>query len=161
MLELTRTTGTGLRPGRLSSVADLGLDAIRAGQIGLVYHDDVSDFELAGLFPLQLVAGLWLHEDNDDIGDLANGDVPLAGADGLDNDGLEPKTTEQTDHEINVRHRARMTAGRGQTSHEHMIVIGPVGHADAITEQSTAGAESSADRRPAPQPTGRSSESRR
>ena len=90
-------------------------------------HDDVGDFELAGLFPLQLVAGLWLHEDDDDIGDLADGGVSLAGADGLDNDGLESEAAEQTDHEINVGRNARMTAGRGQASDEHASSSGRLG----------------------------------
>ena len=139
LLELTLTTGTGRQPGRLSSSRSCERVRVSAGQIGLVDHDNVGDFELAGLFPLQLVAGLGLYEDNDDVGDFADRRVSLSGSDGLDDDGIESEAVEQTDHEIDVGRDARLTARRGQASDEHSIVVRPVRHADAITEQSAAG----------------------
>src|SRR5262249_59990663 len=85
------------------------------------------------------VAGLWLHEDDDDIGNITDARVPLPGADGLHDDSVESVAAEQTDHEINVRRDTRTTARRGHASDEHGIVGWPVRHADAIAEQSPAG----------------------
>ena len=88
------------------------------GQIGLVDHDDVGDLELTGLFPLQVVAGLRLHEHDHDIRDVANRRVSLSGPHGLHHDRVESETAEETNHAIKVRRNARMTAGRGQAADE-------------------------------------------
>ena len=42
---------------------NLGHGIVGAGQVGLVDRHDVGDLEDAGLFPLQVVAGLGLDED--------------------------------------------------------------------------------------------------
>ena len=77
------------QPGRLNSSLTCDFHPLGAGQVGLVDHDDVGHFQQAGLFPLQFVAGLGLHQQHDDVGQLAHGRVALPGADGFQQDHVE------------------------------------------------------------------------
>jgi hypothetical protein len=43
-----------------------------------VDYDNVVDFELAGLFRLELVAGLGLDKDDDDVDDVTDGGTGIA-----------------------------------------------------------------------------------
>ena len=124
----------GPATGQIQQVANLRLDMFGAGEIGLVNDDNVGNLELTGLFPLQVVAGLWLYEHDHDLGNLANRSVPLSGPNSLHDHGVESVCAKETSHPINVRRDARMATGRGQTADEHTLVVEPARHADAIAE---------------------------
>ena len=56
LAELTRNTAISRQPGKLNSSRTCDSSRSAPGQIGLVDHDDVGDFQQAGFFPLQFVA---------------------------------------------------------------------------------------------------------
>src|SRR5262245_27557818 len=80
--------------------AELGFDAVGAGQVGLVQNDDVGDFEQPRLFPLDVVTGFGLNQENDAIDLGAYGCIPLPRADRLHENEVETKSLQELSHEI-------------------------------------------------------------
>ena len=70
---------------------NIGDRLIGTGQIGFVDDDDIGDFQDAGFFPLQFVAGLRLQHEHDDVGHPPDRRIALAGADGFNEDAVKPK----------------------------------------------------------------------
>ena len=57
--------------------------AIRASQVGLVDHQDVSDFEYAGFDRLDVVSHARCTQDNPGVSDISDLGLRLPGADGF------------------------------------------------------------------------------
>lgn len=97
----------------------------------------VGDLEYSGLFPLEVVAGLWLQEQNDRIGQVANPRIALAGPHRLKQDHLKPKGFQKGDHQVQAWCYRAAIARRGQAANEH-TVIGLRAHTKAITQERAA-----------------------
>lgn len=117
----------------------LGLDAIRAGEVGLVNNEDIGDLEQAGLLPLQFVAGFGLEEENEDIDESTDGGIALPRADGFDEDNLEAEGLDEPDEGVEMGSQGPLPSGGGETADEDAVVIGSRGHAEAIAEEGTTG----------------------
>ena len=112
---------------------------IGAGQIRFVDDDDIGDLEDTGFFPLQLVAGLRLHDEYNRVGYSPDRRIGLAGADGLNKDTVKPKGFHQVQHEFDVWRDALLAGGSGQASHENSICGVITTDSAAVAEQSAAG----------------------
>ena len=73
----------------LELLIEIGDGLVGSGQVGLINYDDGDDFRDAGFFPLELVAGLRLNDEDYGIGHAADGRVGLAGADRLYKDTVK------------------------------------------------------------------------
>ena len=88
------------RPGELGqtdAAPQLAGEAIGAGAIGLVDHEQIGDLEQPGLHRLDRVARLRRQNDEDGVGDLHHTELGLPDADGLDDDAIEADEIEQID----------------------------------------------------------------
>jgi hypothetical protein len=126
------------RPGCGKLLHDIGGGLIGPGEVGLVDYDDVGDFQDAGFFPLQFVAGLRLQHEDHDIGHPANRDVVLAGADGFDKHAIELKRLHHVEQELDVGRDALLSGGGGQTSNKDLLGVGAPNDATAVTQQGAA-----------------------
>jgi hypothetical protein len=104
-----------------------------------VHHDDVGHFQKTSLFPLQLVAAFGLNQQHQGVGEIVDGGVALAGADGLDEDHVEAERFQEARHDLQIGRDGAVAAGRGQTADEDAVVR-LTGHAAAVAEKGAAGA---------------------
>src|SRR6266851_411239 len=93
---------SGRRRGQSLCCLHLSLDALRTRQVGLVDYDHVGDFKQAGLLPLQIVARLWLQQQDKYIDEAANHGIALSGPNRFDEDHLETKRFKKADEEIKM-----------------------------------------------------------
>ena len=103
-----------------------------------MHHDRVGNFQNARFFPLQVVAGLGLQQEDHRVGDGANRGVALAGTDGFDQDTVEAEGCATRNDRVEVVGDGLAAGLGGQAADEDAGVVGAGGHAETVAEQSAA-----------------------
>ena len=107
-----------------------------AGVVGLVHHEEVGDLQDARLVHLDRVAHARHDDDRGPVDVFSDGDVVLARADGLDEQGVPSGAAHQFD---DVGKGGVVLAHDGEAAIEDVVVHRVEVDAKAITEQGAAG----------------------
>ncbi|OIQ64801.1 hypothetical protein GALL_536470 [mine drainage metagenome] len=116
----------------------VGARALRQRRVALVHHQDVGDFEDAGLDRLHLVAQAGGADDDAGVGVAADLHLRLAGADGLDDHRVETGGIEQVDDLAGAARQSAQVSARRNGADEHRVAVVVVGHAHPVAEQGAA-----------------------
>ena len=107
-----------------------------ASVIRLVHHEEIGDLQNARLVHLHGVTHTWHDDDGRSVDVLSDGDVILARADGLDQQGVPTGSTHQFD---DVWKGRVVFAHNGKAAVEHVVVHRVEVDSKAIAEQRAAG----------------------
>ncbi|NUQ13087.1 MAG: hypothetical protein HUU26_12305 [Gemmatimonadaceae bacterium] len=111
---------------------DVVADALRAGPVGLVHHEQVGDLHQAGLERLNRVAAFRNQDDHRRVGGPGDVELALAHAHRLHEDPVEPEGVEHVGDGSGGRGDAAQRAPRGQGPDEHAGIEGDRFHADPV-----------------------------
>ena len=121
---------------------------LRGGDIGalqivavrLVDRDHVGELDEAFLDALELVAGAWQHQREEEIGHVGDRGLGLPGADRLDQDHVEPRRLAQQHGLAGLGGDATQRAGGGRGADEGIGIGRELRHARLVAEDRAAGA---------------------
>src|SRR5439155_15220670 len=97
----------------------VGDEPVRAGDVGLVDHQNVGNLEDARLDSLDVVAQIWHTHDQRRIGRAGNLHLILAHADGFDDDHILAKGVQQQHHVEGAASEPAHDTARGHAAYEY------------------------------------------
>src|SRR5690606_35988680 len=125
--------------GDLAKIAEIAGELGGFGTVPLGDNEHIADLERAGLEGLDAVTGARYLDEQRCHGEGRDGDLVLAGADGLDDDGIVAGGVEGLGEREGVLGEAAAKPARCHAPDEDAGVVVPLLHADTVTEGGAAG----------------------